>query len=209
MVNPIGAAKGAITLARAARLVLRKLNETSPSGRIREAMEIEQRSWRAARDAEVAARLDALEVAAEDRVSFEERLVSMVSDAQFVRLQANVEYEALREATDERRRMLAYAAAGLADPSMPLTLKARIERTLRGLDPIDVVTLRRIVRFAPLSNSIEREHPISFAALISAGCIQSQDSDRWEVGNKTKSTQLGLEVVRVLGEYEPTGEQDA
>jgi hypothetical protein len=172
-------------------------------------MEIEQRSWRAARDAEVAARLDALEVAAEDRVSFEERLVSMVSDAQFVRLQANVEYEALREATDERRRMLAYAAAGLADPSMPLTLKARIERTLRGLDPIDVVTLRRIVRFAPLSNSIEREHPISFAALISAGCIQSQDSDRWEVGNKTKSTQLGLEVVRVLGEYEPTGEQDA
>lgn len=202
MADLIASVKGAGLVARAAKVIIDKLGETAPNARLREAWEVEQRSWRAQREAAIEVRVARLEALAEGDPTFAGRAAAMADDHQFRRLQANVEYEALREATDERRRMLAYAAAGLCDPSMPLNLKARIERTLRGLDPIDVATLRRITFLGVLeSGATEQDQPISVAALLAAGCIRGRDGGDWDSSSHVEATALGTEVLKVLSDY--------
>ena len=62
-------------------------------------------------------------------------------ERQFRHLIANFHFEAVREVMDERREMLAHATAGACANTMSLGRRARLERTLRELDPDDVRAL--------------------------------------------------------------------
>jgi hypothetical protein len=146
MVEPVTLVKGLVTACSTALAVRKKLEEIGPTARLREAAEIEQRSWRVKRDAEVEARLAELERSATDQDAFRTTVADMINDRQFLKVHANLEWEALRESLDERREMLAYAAAGLSDPGVPINVKARIERTLRELDPEHIELLARLER---------------------------------------------------------------
>jgi hypothetical protein len=56
----------------------------------------------------------------------------------------NYGYEAAREPMDERRRMLAYAAAGSVHHTLTIAQLARVERMIRELDPDDLVVLAKL-----------------------------------------------------------------
>jgi hypothetical protein len=119
----------------------------------------------------------------------EARLEEVANDPQMMRIYDNFGYEAAREAIDERRRMLAMAAAGILDTDLTIEQKARVERTLRQLDPGDVRTLyalsRVVGRVDP--NPSDRQRPTcvneselcfrvlrrapSGDVLVAAGCV--------------------------------------
>lgn len=71
----------------------------------------------------------------------EARLEAFAEDAQSRRVFHNFGYEAMRESLDERRAMLAAAAANLMLLELPIEAKARCERVLRQLDMRDVLWL--------------------------------------------------------------------
>jgi hypothetical protein len=50
--------------------------------------------------------------------------------------------DAYREVVAERRRMLSFAAASIVNLHLTIEAKARVEKTLRALDPIDVLRER-------------------------------------------------------------------
>lgn len=210
MADIVVTVKGALVVGRLTKRLLDRLHETTATARLREATEIEQRQWRVRRDQQVEERLTRLEAAASDVVEFEAKLAAMLDDRQFLRVQANVEYEAIREATTERQEMLAQAAAGLSDPNMAINLKARLERIIRSLDPEDIAALRDIARLPDIFMPVIRdERPVSFYALIAAGCLVA-DAGEWDV--KGEMTPLGEKVLAVFetGESEPkAGASDA
>jgi hypothetical protein len=81
---------------------------------------------------------------AEDLEALRLKLEELISDPSFARVRDNYGYEAAREALDERRRMLAFASAGSANLELTVGEIARVERTVRELDPGDVALLRRL-----------------------------------------------------------------
>jgi hypothetical protein len=89
--------------------------------------------WRLERERLLAARLTALEENERNRT----RLEALLGPEFFWVLQ-NYEFEAHREAIDERRRMLAFASAGSLNLELTLSEIARVERTIRELDPSNV-----------------------------------------------------------------------
>lgn len=107
----------------------------------------------------------------------EGKLQTQASDEQYVMVCRNLGFEADREAIDERRRMLEHAAAGLIDPRISIEDKARVERKLRELDPIDVRTLYGISRVVgPRAERLRHEVWASSGmpgeVLLSAGCLR-------------------------------------
>src|SRR5258708_2639838 len=93
----------------------------------------------AVRDAEQAARLESK---FGDRIlEIEGVLQALVEDPQFYRVRRNYGFEGAREALDERRRMLTCATAGSITPDLTVAQLARVERTMRELDPDDVKLL--------------------------------------------------------------------
>jgi hypothetical protein len=178
-----------------------KLQERSPTTRIKEAMEIEGRSFAAKRDAETAKRLAALEASASDQRAFREAVTDMVCDRQFWTLQANLEWEAARSTLADRREMLAYAAAELSLPGMPIEDKALIERTLRNLDTRDVLLLRRLAGESDLSPSLHSGNR-GWSNLVSAGCLDLSGGGAG-MGVQAQVSWLGRQVLQVLGTYAP------
>lgn len=79
-----------------------------------------------------------------DVVALGRQLERLVEDPEFVRVSANFGYEACREAIDERRRMLAFASAGSLNLDLTIAQLARVERTIRELDPEDALLLATI-----------------------------------------------------------------
>jgi hypothetical protein len=73
---------------------------------------------------------------------FQARLEERNADPAVPRLLANYARAADSEPIDERRRMLAFAAAGLVDVTLTVAEHSRVERILRELDPEDVLWLR-------------------------------------------------------------------
>jgi hypothetical protein len=71
---------------------------------------------------------------------------TLLSDRQFFRLERNYEFEAVREVTDGRSRMLAFAAAWSVDPDLTVAQLARVERAIREIDPADVEVLKLLGR---------------------------------------------------------------
>lgn len=69
------------------------------------------------------------------------KLDEMFADRQFIRLYDGIEAQALLEALDERREMLAALGAGIIDPRLSLEERVDVERVVRTLAPVDVMTL--------------------------------------------------------------------
>ncbi len=123
-----------------------------------------------------------------------EKLNEVLEDPGFARVQLNYGYEAAREAIDERRGMLAYAALGAADAGMrgmSIAEVARVERTIRELDPEDVGALAHHER-----PPIGQPPPDT---LVTAGCMMPiLDSGALQLWRVTK---LGEGVLRVMDLY--------
>ncbi|HVU02293.1 MAG TPA: hypothetical protein VHE30_11100 [Polyangiaceae bacterium] len=147
--------------------------------------------------------------------SQEDRLATLEQDAEFWRIGRNFRWEAAREAMDERRAMLANAFAGLADPRLTVEEKARVERVLRQLDPIDARSLWGLVRAAGrhdihgrrYESESELLHELwrSLAnadALVAAGCVRVGIKGGVGAGDSVREaavvTKIGLDVIRVL-----------
>lgn len=117
-------------------------------------------------------------MAANDR-TVEPRLDNLTGDRQFQRVLANIGLEARREAMNERRRMLAYAGAGVFNVDLRLADIARVERILRELDPDDILLLQQLAALAPSDTSEDEEErlcafaPVSAVALDASGCIRA------------------------------------
>lgn len=141
------------------KFVIGKIREhmNRPTHDMLKALAISENESRLQAETEVAKRLEELERQASNVNSFRERITAMVEDMQFFRVYANLRYETIREAMNDRRKMLSVAAGGLIDPDVPITQKARAERTLRLLDPDDVFLLRRLARVEPETVELREE----------------------------------------------------
>jgi hypothetical protein len=95
--------------------------------------------WRLQRERLLEGRLAELEENEQNRQKLEELLTQ-----EFFWILENYEFEAHREAIDERRRMLAFASAGSLNVELSLGEIARVERAIRELDPADVLLLARL-----------------------------------------------------------------
>lgn len=107
--------------------------------------------------------------------------------------------EASREPIDERRRMLAYAAAATFDPRTSEAKKARIERVIQELDPDDVLHLAfrcdvLAVDDLPFTGTDEDD-------LIAAGCMQVGPTGFGGGRGMNSVTQRGRDVVAILEDY--------
>ncbi|MFO0685353.1 MAG: hypothetical protein U0234_25060 [Sandaracinus sp.] len=100
---------------------------------------------RAAWLAKVADAARALEARVEDLGA---RVARLLADGEMQRVWRNIAFEAQREAIDERRRMLAYAIVGTVSSADRLSVAqvARVERTMRELDPHDLHVLADVSR---------------------------------------------------------------
>jgi hypothetical protein len=109
--------------------------------RFREGRDEEFRSWVvehtiALRD--LVRRVCSLEEGAEH---FRLQVARLTIDQKFGRVQENYGLEACRKVTEERWRMLAFAAAGSFVTELTVADLTRVERTIRELDPEDVTFL--------------------------------------------------------------------
>jgi hypothetical protein len=229
MVEPVAVAKALVTAGKSAMAVRKKLAEIGPTARLREAWEIDQRSFRAQRDAQVDARLGALEREAADKDAFATEVATMLNDRQFLKVHANLEWEAAREAIEERRRMLAHLAAGLSDPGLPVYDKARIERVVRDLDPDDVRHLHSVdvcdnPSFVPDPTSsgdpeanrqwhlakdrlrVLQSNALAHAALVAAGCVGIEAATIG--GAVVHVTAIGKLVLAALSSFLGSSQED-
>lgn len=113
--------------------------------------------------------------------------------------------------------MLAAAAAGLCDPTISIEYKARVERTLRELDPGDVQLLDQLRTFHLNSPSMHptgipipratyvdgakhlvNSDPMARGVLLTTACIDTEETG---LGPLYLVTQLGDLVLRVLKTY--------
>jgi hypothetical protein len=97
--------------------------------------------WQLQRNQRIEDRLAILE----ENVANRETLERLLTD-EFFWILRNYEFEAQREATAERRRMLAFASAGSVNLELTIAEIARVERTVRELDPHDVLLLRQLAQ---------------------------------------------------------------
>ncbi|WP_437731290.1 hypothetical protein [Sorangium sp. So ce1335] len=144
---------------------------------------------------------------------------ALLSDPQFHRIFDNYSFEASREAINERRRMLACAAAGSIDPTMSVAEIARTERTIRELDPQDVLELHRLSKLpsptAPgVSNWSDEQSQArlnryntlikspSFDALLASGCVYIDHQTGYAGATPdAEVTSMGHRVLRILRAY--------
>jgi hypothetical protein len=140
------------------------------------------------------------------------RLAKVFEDPQFGRIFTNFTFEAAREAIDERRKMLAHAAVGIVDPDIAIERKARVERTLRVLDPTDVLVLHGLTQVpgylgvkesAAARMKFVKTQP-SMDVLLSAGCLRLDiNGGGFGVGASAgiSLTQLGEDILLSLRTY--------
>jgi hypothetical protein len=100
-----------------------------------------------------------LRAAKTDLASLNQRLDELTSDPGFTRVCKNYGYEACREAIDERRRMLAFAAAGSANVDLTIAQLARVERVVREVDPPDVFLLAALKAMPEPERPPPGDHP--------------------------------------------------
>jgi hypothetical protein len=222
MTDPVTAGKALLEIGKLAMTVKRKLDELGPTARMLEADAVAGREWRERRAFRADQRITRLETEADDAAAFKASVESMLSDLQFERLQRSMEFEAAREATDERRVLLAELAGGLSTPEFSINEKARIERTVRQLDGEDIIFLHRLATLADADfaydprDSNSEEHQRSFydarkrlevastrslskASLIMAGCIA--ENSGFAGGPVLDITALGSQVLTALASY--------
>ncbi|HEY3237576.1 MAG TPA: hypothetical protein VGJ84_22845 [Polyangiaceae bacterium] len=86
------------------------------------------------------------------------KLEALASDPCIQHVRKNYAYEACREALPKRRRMLAYASADLLALDLTVEQKARVERTLRILDPAEIELLEILHGMGDPAPPIVPEH---------------------------------------------------
>jgi hypothetical protein len=141
--------------------------------------------------------------------NLEAKVAQVFADRQLGRLYINFTYEAAREALDERRRMLAHGAAGLLNPDISIERKARVERTMRELDPDDVIALygASLVPGGYSSGRPRAEFLLSGPSgdiLASSGCVRlAVGGGGFGHGPWTDATitQLGHDMLMILHTY--------
>jgi len=243
MVDPL-LAKGGIAVARVAFSELHKRWREFADGntqRMREAEAIEGRSWRAQRDALVDERLRQLEARAtaqgELGAGTAAAVQALFDDHQFGRLEWNYELEGARETTDERRRMLGFAAAWSVEPELSIAQLSRVERTIRELDPEDIDVLKRLADQQAAAPALRRGQPQAIAepahrealekhhenmyvgwlhyrpageVLPAAGCvyIAPRATNYSTTTARIEVTDLGKNVLRVLDGYIRSNQPD-
>jgi hypothetical protein len=134
------------------------------------------------------------------------QLTALINDHQFHRVQTNYVFEYAREPMDERRRMLEYAQTGSYNVDLTLAEIARVERTLRELDPNDVVMLVDIVEGLDVFDQIVPDHDearaSAYDSIVAAGCMRLRDNLLAPDGRMDWSpTTLGHNVARVMRGY--------
>ncbi|MFZ5891261.1 MAG: hypothetical protein ACOY0T_09445 [Myxococcota bacterium] len=178
----------------------------------------------------------------DDVAALNARLTELSEDPSFARIRDNYGYEASREAIDERRRMLAFAAAGsvraAASAKLSIAQLARVERTIRELDPFDVAYLKQVsLAENPSIPHIEahnqhqrvdlmkdweaRCHKIGSvrwevlkamqptgALLVASGCVQILATGSVGEANSAEVTALGEWVLEVMKPYLAAREQE-
>lgn len=115
----------------------------------------------------------------------QKQLAERADDHEARAVLANYALQAYQEPLDERRRMLAFAAAGIVDVRLSIAELARVQRRLDELEPIDVLTLYGISRTYGrvwngqlYSNEKEMRAALLFAqpdggdALMASGCVR-------------------------------------
>lgn len=170
------------------------------------------------------AQLQMLAKSTDDVVALARRLEQLVADPEFVRISANYGYEACREAIDERRRMLAFASAGSVNIDLTIAQLARVERTVRELDPEDVHRLATICNMTdepPTSDdpSVRRqqvsgnrqltgmarygvlEGTSSLAVLTASGCVHQYKPSLNPGNEQLFVTDVGSWVAKVTSGY--------
>lgn len=163
----------------------------------------------AARDRE---RLSELEALAEQVAELTGAIQQLIEDPQFYRVRRNYGYEAAREAIDERRRMLAYAAAGSISPNLTIQQLARVERTIRELDPSAIALLSELAQSEPRHVDPKRAGVATYnrvvgddpdaEALIASGCVRIHEAGGfYDVLPSARVSQVGQWVLEVLSAY--------
>jgi len=133
----------------------------------------------------------------------QDKIDNIAEDPQLLRLLDNFGYEASRETIDERRRLLAHAAAGAMMPELTIAQKARVERVLRELDPEDVVALHRI-RSAADAVLRHKEWSTSGAsadALVGSGCVRAFTPEVYDAVPVVVVTTLGSWILEMCNSY--------
>jgi hypothetical protein len=160
----------------------------------------------------------------EDTEHNRKRLSDLLSD-EFFWLQSNYKVEAFREARQERTRMLLYAARGSVDMTLTFVDIARTERTLRMLEPDDILFLGKLaeheepeVDFMEIAPEKRRQaienhriglnrirgerlrgadrHSVSLDALLSTGCIRIDEAPVADV--ETESELVITQIGRLV-----------
>lgn len=159
---------------------------------------------------------------AEASIELLSKLDQLSDSREFWRVLDNYGYEASREAVDERRKMLAWAAAGSLTAGLTVAQMARVERTIRELDPGDIAILRRLHELsappakavapssewvADLQEKAKERHLLwqegqpSGHILAAAGCVLVQDYN-WQFpvqGNPGLTVPTVVPVITVTG----------
>jgi hypothetical protein len=154
--------------------------------------------------------------------NLEGRIKAELQEPQFVRLLENFGREAAQEATDERIRLLAHAGAGAFDLRMHIAERARAERTLRELDPGDVLALHAIDRCATYiyyGHRFTNEAELRYAfwskldnadTLAASGCVRDAPNSPVAQGmaapanHQLHVTPLGRLILQITRSYAAT-----
>lgn len=196
----------------------RLLKKLGPDDNFLEAREELFRDWLV----ELVRNLEAFEerYSAHEREEYERR----TADDEFLAVVANYFRAAHEEPLAERRRMLAFAAAAIANLSLTVGQLARVQRVLRELDPGDVLTLYEL--FLIPDHSAGKAHCARFRlkqgnveaarlrlaywtdseaeALLASGCIRLTGggvAGPFENAEGLDLSQTGRMVLRALRPY--------
>jgi hypothetical protein len=152
--------------------------------RFREARDELFREWFVEYAEKVAYLYASLQALADDVAELEARVQERSDDGEAQAVYANYARSAYQEPIEERRRMLAHAAAGVIDSALSVADHSRVERTLRELDPSDVLALHGLSQCAgnfykgSKQHSLNRVRQLVWAdwpradVLVASGCVR-------------------------------------
>lgn len=133
-----------------------------------------------------------------------ERLERLEREFPRQRVLRNYFFEAVREAIDDRRSMLAAGAASTFAGEHSVEDAARVERVLRMLDEEDVALLRRLERAHPGGRGFAladlRQGQLWGSQLVASGCLLTFTEVAAGSIPTARITPLGELVVRIVGD---------
>jgi hypothetical protein len=126
--------------------------------------------------------------------------LAVMSTREALRILDNYVIEARREPIDERRFMLAHAAVRGRATRLSLPMLSRVERTIRELDPADVMVLAHVAEDPVERGGLyaRQRWPQSTQVLTAAGCLTIMPGGTWDGLTKFGPTMVGTAVLETL-----------